>query len=352
MSLTGIRHVLALLLVAPLAYGQSAPSGDVFMIGAHPHELVVIDSSRDEIAAQIPTRGRAPKEVVPAPDGVHVFVTSEVRQQIEVINWKTHKVEDVIDLAAPGTRLNIFGVAVSRKGDRLFLHVKQTRLLPDEYQVLPPEIWWVDLRTHQKHTILTAPEGVVCLLAPADENRLIAWGRDLYYIDLTQNRITSIVPLMTRSTPSAGPLNTLPFFLQFEQSGILSMPYYTNDPITKKDIMGLANLDVNTGKLDLIELGAPIPLYSCVVTPDRKRAYCVMNQIVEVDLEKKQIVSVQDLKRTTYVINITHDGKKLYLPSAGPFVGIYDAETLRMLKQIELPGDPGVSQLRAVAGGP
>ena len=335
-----------LLLAAPIAVGQAAQLGDVFMIGSHPKLLVVIDSRRDEVVAQIPTKGRSPKEVVPAPDGKHVYLTTEARQQIEVVNLNTQKVEDVIDLSAPGIRLNIFGLAVSRKGDRLFAQVKRTKLLPDEYRVLPPEIWSIDLRTHEKQKILTVPEGVVCLLVPSDENRLIAWGRDLYFIDLAQGRITDTLPLMTRSTPSQGPVDTLPFFLQYEQSGIFSMPYYTNDPITKKDMMGLANLNVDTGKLELIDLGTPIPLYSSVISPDHKRAYMVMNQLVVVDLEKKKIIAVKDLERTKYVANISRDGKKLYLPSAGPFLEIYDTGTLQMIKRVPLPGDPGVSQFR------
>jgi DNA-binding beta-propeller fold protein YncE len=343
---------MLLLVAAPGCLGQATQPGDVFLMGSHPKLLLAIDSRRDEIVAQIPTKGRAPKEVVPSPDGTHVYLTTDARQQIEVVNFSTQKVEDVIDLAAPGTRLMIMGLAVNHKGDRLYAQVKQTKLLPDEFRVLPPEIWSIDLRTHQKQKILTVPEGIVSLLVPADENRLIAWGRDLYFIDLAQRRITDTVPLMTRSTPSAGPVDTLPVFLQYEQSGILSMPYYTHDPITNKELMGLANLNVDTGKLDLMELGTPIPLYSTVISPDHKRAYSVMNQLVAVDLEKKKIIGVQDLKRTTYVINISRDGKKLYLPSAGSFLTVYDAESLKLIKQMDLPGDPGVTQFRNAPGAP
>src|SRR5581483_6748551 len=303
---------------------------------------------RDEIVEQIQTKGRLPKELIPSPDGVHVYVTSEARHYIEVINLTTRKVEDTIELATPGTRLNIFGLAVSRKGDRLFAHVKQIKLLPDEFKVLPPEIWSIDIRTHEHKKILQMPEGVVALLAPKDENRLVVWGRDIYYIDLAQGRIVDTVPLATRNTPSQGPVDTLPFFIQYEQSGILSVPYYSHDPITNKDVFGMANLDVDTGKFELIELGTPIPLYSSVVSPDRKRAYMVMNQLVVVDLEQRKIIAVRDLERTKYVANITRDGKKLYLPSAGAFVDVYDTASLKLIKRFPMPGDPSVSLLRAV----
>jgi hypothetical protein len=340
--------VIVLLLLASCASGQVRERGDLFVIGIHPHSILVIDSARDEVVAEIPTKGHSPKEFVPSPDGKRVYVTTEARQQIEVVNLTTHEVEDVIKLAAPGIRLNIYGMTLSRKADRLFVHVLQAKLLPDEYRVLPPQIWSVDLRTHQTQKILELPEAVVSLFAPTDENRLIAWGRDLYYIDLTQKRITSKIPLMSRDSPNRGALDTLPFFLQYEQSGIVSIPYFTNDPILKKELMGLANLNVDTGKLELLELGPAIPVYSSVVSSDRKRAYLVMNQLVVVDLEGKKVVAVKNLERTKYVANISRDGKKLYLPSAGAFLDIYDTQTLQMIKRVALPGDPGVSQFRSL----
>lgn len=345
---SGFLGVVVLLLLTSCVCGQDRERGDLFVIGIHPHSILVIDSARDEVVAQIPTKGHSPKEIVPSPDGKRVYLTTEARQQIEVVNLTTHEVEDVIHLAAPGTRLNIYGMTLSRKADRLFVHVLQARLLPDEYRVLPPQIWSVDLRTHQTQKILELPEAVVSLLAPADENHLIAWGRDLYYIDLIQKRITNKIPLMSGDSPNRGALDTLPFFLQYEQSGIVSIPYFTSDPILNKELMGLANLNVDTGKLELLDLGPAIPVYSSVISSDHKRAYLVMNQLVVVDLENKKIVGIKNLERTKYVANISRDGKKLYLPSAGAFLDIYDTQTLQRIKRVTLPGDPGVSQFRSL----
>jgi hypothetical protein len=241
---------------------------------------------------------------------------------------------------------------VSRKGDRLFAHIRPVKQLPDEYVALPPEIWSVDLNTHAKKKIMDAPDGVVSLFVPADPNRLIAWGRNVYFIDLAQRRVVETVPLQTGLLPDQSPMDTLPFFSQYEQSGIVSMPYFATNPFTHNLVLGLVNMDVDTGKLDFMELGPPIPLYSSVVSPDRKRAYLVMNQLVVVDLTQRKIAEVRDTEGTTYVVNLTRDGKKVYLPSsAGPFVNVYDAQSLKRIHSIELPGDPSSSQLRALPPG-
>jgi hypothetical protein len=333
------------LLVAALA---SAQEPELYVLGVHPHGIVIFDGARNEIVGQIQTRGRAPKELIPSPDGKFVYVTSDGRAKLEVINLETRSVDRVLEITPPGYRLTIFGVVLNGKGDRLYVHVKPVRELIDRYIVDPPQIWSVDVATGKTQKIAEVPQGVAALVLTKDERQLIAWGRDLYYIDLATQRISATFPLMNPASPTAGALNTLALFIQFERSGIFSIPYYTKDPITSKDLMGLVNLDVNNGQVNVVELGSPIPLYSAVVSPDRKRAYAVMNQLLAIDLEQKRIAQITDLERTRYVANISRDGKRLFVSGASPFIHVYDTATLQLVKTIELPGDPALTALRAL----
>ncbi|HTR37009.1 MAG TPA: hypothetical protein VMH80_13980 [Bryobacteraceae bacterium] len=325
-----------------------AQDPELYVLGVHPHGIVVFDGTRNEIVNVIQTRGRAPKELVPSDDGKFLYITSEGRADLEVVNLQTHTVDRVLHLAPPGYRLTIFGVALNHKGDRIYVHVKPVRELIDRYQVDPPQVWSVDVATGKTSKIAEVPQGVVALVLTADEHQLIAWGRDIYYIDISQGRITGTFPLMNPANPKEGALNTLALFIQFERSGIFSIPYYTKDPITNKDLMGLVDLDVNSGKVETVELGDPIPLYSAVVSPDRKRAYAVMNQLVAVDLEHKRILKTVDLERTRYVANISRDGKRVFVSGAAPYIHVYDADTLKLIKTVDLPGDPGVTGFRAL----
>jgi len=340
-----MKRLLPGLLCASLALAQPA---ELYVLGVHPHTIVIFDGTRNEIVGQIQTRGRAPKELVPSPDGKLVYTTTEGRSQIEVVNLETRAVDRVINITPSGYRLTIYGVVLNAKGDRLYVHVKPVRELIDRYVVDPPQIWSVDVATGKTEKIVEVPQGVAALALTQDERELIAWGRDLYYIDLGQHRIAHTFPLMNPVNPSAGALNTLALFIQFERSGIFSIPYYMKDPITAKDLMGLVDVDLHDGKVDLVELGAPIPLYSAVVSPDHKHAYAVMNQLVAVDLEQKRITQVVDLERTRYVANISRAGKRLFVSGAAPFIHVYDTATLQLVKTIELPGDPSVTAFRAL----
>jgi len=338
-------HLAVAFSIAALA---SAQEPELYVLGVHPHSIVVFDGTRNEIVSTIETRGRAPKELVPSPDGKLVYTTTDGRAKLEVVNLETRMVDRVFELAPPGYRLTIFGVVLNNKGDRLYVHVKPVRELIDRYVVDPPQIWSVDVATGKTQKIAEVPQGVAALALTKDERQLIAWGRDLYYIDLARGRITDTFPLMNQTSPTAGALNTLALFIQFERSGIFSIPYYTKDPITAKDLMGLVNLDESSGKADVVELGSPIPLYSAVVSPDRKRAYAVMNQLLAIDLVEKRITQTVDLERTRYVANISRDGKRLFVSGASPYIHVYDTANLQLLKTVELPGDPALTALRAL----
>jgi len=350
---TGWRWIAALCLLSLLTFSPArvkAAQQEFMVMGIHPHALIVLDTSKDEVVAEIPLRGRAPKEIACTRDGRHLYVTTEGRSQIEVVDFANRKVEDVIHIAPPGYKFVIYGMTLSRDEKVLYIHVKPVRLLPDEYQAEPPEILAYDLSAHQSRKLLEVPEGVAALVALADGKRLLAWGRDLLFVDIAQGKITGTFGLQTPS-PDHGVLNTLPLFVQYDQADVFSVPYYTTNPVNGKDVMGLVDADLETGLPSVIELGPAIPLYSTVLSPDRKRAYSVMNQLVAVDLEEKRVTNVVNLDRTKYVINISGDGRKLYVSGAGPFMDIYDAQTLKPIKKIELSGDGSVTSLRVLRQG-
>jgi hypothetical protein len=327
-----------------------AQGRELYVVPMHPRSLLLFDGNSDTIVGEIHTRGRNPRELVSSADGKWVYATTGSRTQVEAVNLQTRAVERVFSIAPAGYRLTIFGMTLSRKGDSLYLHVKPVRELQDEYKLDPPQVWSLDLGTGKTKKIAEVPQGVGALVATND-GRLVASGRDFYYIDVAKGRIVETLPMETVEQPDRGPMDMLAFFAQPERSKVLSVPYYTTSPITGRDMFGLANLDAETGKLDLVDLGRPsIPLYSAVVSPDRKRAYGVMAQLVAVDLQERKLLKVVDLEHTCYIINISHDGKKLYVSGAAHFIHVYDAETLKLLKTLDLPGDASIAFLALPSG--
>ena len=81
-------------------------------------------------------------------------------------------------------------------------------------------------------------------------------------------------------------------------------------------------------------------LFSSTVNPVRRdEAYTVYSTLSHVDTKKGKLIKRVDLEQTFYNVNVSRDGKELYLGGAGPLVAIYDASSLARLATIRMPDD-------------
>jgi DNA-binding beta-propeller fold protein YncE len=113
------------------------------------------------------------------------------------------------------------------------------------------------------------------------------------------------------------------------------MNYYT------EKFMGLLLVDQKSGDVDNVVVdGEPAMAYSVVLAPDRKRAYAVMDDLTVIDLAKKKYVASVPIKEgTCYGVNVSADGRKIYVGGGGSTVTIYDAQTLKPLKVLQMATD-------------
>ena len=71
-----------------------------------------------------------------------------------------------------------------------------------------------------------------------------------------------------------------------------------------------------------------------------ERAYAVMDDLTVIDLAKKRYVaSVPNKEGTCYGVNVSSDGKKIYIGGGGSTVTIYDARTLKRIKVLQMASD-------------
>ena len=76
----------------------------------------------------------------------------------------------------------------------------------------------------------------------------------------------------------------------------------------------------------------------------------VLNQVYHADMQSKNIVQRQNLEQSYYAINISSDGKELYIGGALDKISVYDTATLAKLAEIRLPGgvDQSLSSIRII----
>lgn len=304
-----------------------------------PNKIVVLDGEKDEIVREIPLRG-TPYYLTATRDGRKVFVITGRRQYIDIIDAEQGKVVDSITLSQEKSKARFYGLAASPEGDRLYINVLTSREELDELVAEPPYVAMVDLKTKKVVGTIPVPYGIGALFPLSQGPQVYAFGRDLYTLDPVQRKIVGTTGLAHPQIGGEGPMNALPFWTHYVKDGLFSFPYVEGgDPVTHAPKIGLLLFDTVNGKLDKIELGPPIPIFSAVVSPDRQTAYGVFTQLTVVDLKEKRVTKAVPLQASYYTLDVSSNGKKLYISGAAPEVVVMDAGSFQVLKTIPLPGN-------------
>lgn len=326
------RPSLLLATVAAVLSFAAAPpvaAGDRFYYLGY--EIIqVIDGDADAIVADIPIKG-ATREADVSTDRKFLYVGTN-RHLVHKVDLATNRVVATSDVSNGGWERFMFGFVLAGDGKTAYGALMSRRTDKGEAVIGRPVVAQFELDTGKLLRSVEVPWGVAHLVRVEDGKTLYAFGQDLYKIDTTGSelRIVATVSMFDKG------MNILPFWdYTFDNGGIASMNYYT------EKYMGLLLVDQRTGGIeDVVLKGEPALAYSVILAPDRKKAYAVMDDLTVIDLAKKAYVASVPIKEgTCYGVNVSSDGKKIYVGGAGSTLTVYDAQTLKPLKVLQMATD-------------
>lgn len=349
--------------LAAVAFLTAAPAvaKDYLIAGVKPNKLVVIDPAARKVdkMIEIPGPGIAPGTIVPAPDGKVAYVVTNRLESISGLDLTTGKEVFRADFATPNVRTKaMFAVDVSPDGKELFVMQSPVKLGLGEYEVQDTRIAvynTADGVGAKPVRVLNAPRRLVLFAFAKDGKSLWALGWDLYQIDPKTGAILQTHKVLNWERANYSPPDILDVWPQFEQAGVFSTPYFASrtdvpptDPSAFKT--GILTLDLGNGKVDMKDFeDTSVVIFSSVVNPARKsEVFSVYSQLSKIDAEKGELVKRVDLPHTYYAINVSADGKELYVGGTMCDIGVHSPDTLDRLATIEIPGcpDQGVASLR------
>ena len=312
-----------------LAAAPPVAAGDRFYYFGY--EIIqVIDGDADAIVADIPIKG-ATREADLSADRKFLYVATN-RHLVHKVDLAANRVVATSDVSNGGWERLMFGFVLAADGKTAYGALMSRRTDKGVAVVGQPVVAQFELDTGKLLRSVEVPWGVAHLVSVRDGRTLYAFGQDLYKIDTTGSelRIIETVPMFDKG------MNILPFWdYTFDNGGIASMNYYT------EKYMGLLLVDQRSGAIDdLVIQGEPALAYSVILAPDRKKAYAVMDDLTVIDLAKKTYAGSAPIKEgTCYGVNVSSDGKKIYVGGAGSTLTVYDAQTLKPLKVLQMASD-------------
>jgi DNA-binding beta-propeller fold protein YncE len=327
MNIKKYAFFAVLLLCTTLVCGRAEAKDLIFHMGYE--MLQVIDVDTDEIT-DIPIKGAARDSAFSA-DKKFLYVTGS-RRNINKIDLEKMQVVDSIKVEEKGWERFITGMALSQDGKTAYVNVFSRRTEKGEAVIGHPEVLQIDLGSGKILRSVEVPFGVSSLCLVENDTKLYALGQDLYSIDVSkkQMQIVDTIPMFERG------INVLAFWhYTAENDGVWLSPYYTAEG------MGLLSIETKSGKVTetMIE-GAPPFAYNAIYSPDKTKAYAVMDEVAVIDLKTKTYEKIVIIPEgTCYGVIPTTDGKKLYAGGGGSTITVFDVATMLPIKVLQMETD-------------
>jgi hypothetical protein len=298
--------------------------------------LQVIDCETDTVIKTLPVYSDYIMQSAYSHDAKRYYLNAQ--HSIYVFDTTSHSLVDTYKFSTELSKVTIIGFTVSPDNKKLYLSVnivKKKQNIP-KLNVLPPQLVVFDIVKKKMVKNYPIPQMVFQIMALRnDANKLLLLGADLVELDLESGEIEKKVGIMNPEEGEEGK-NCLAIWDNSSPGdhGVFTTPYYTATG------MGYFFIDRNSGKVDMLQ-GKDIWFeYSTTLSPDKKYLYGVMDELIKMDAATGETIkAVPTKKGTCYTLNITSDGKKLYVGPAGADVSVYDADTLELLGVIPLYAD-------------
>ncbi|MEC4722810.1 quinohemoprotein amine dehydrogenase subunit beta [Noviherbaspirillum sp. CPCC 100848] len=350
--------------IVTLFVAVDAAAREYLVTAAKPNFVVVVDAAARKVERTIPipntTMGNSPTAIAVSKDGKRAYVIHNAWKSVSGLDLQTGEEVFRADLSDANMRaMATYGIDLSPDGKELSVFVVPVRMLPGSYKVEETYIAVFDTAAGKQATPLRkmlAPRGTTVLAYAPDGKTLYSFNGDWTTWDVKSGTQTGKITFLNRERENYGKPDTLALWPQWEQSNIFATPYYQTRTDLKEGDPGYSKAGIMTFDLVTREQSykdfedASVVLFSSVVNPIRRNeVYTVYTQLTATDIKTGKIIKRLDLDHTFYNVNVSSDGKEIYIGGTQNDIVVYDSSNFKKLANIKLPtGDQVLSSLRIV----
>jgi len=326
------KKMLPLLAVAAIVLGvnvESAQAKDTFYYIGY-QVIQVVDGDTDTIVADIPVEGWL-RETDFSADRRFLYAVAK-RHLIHKIDLEQRRVVSTIDVGDQGWERFIYGFDLAPDGKTAYANLISRTTRRGEAVVAAPVLAQIDLEDGRILRSIEVPWSSVALVSVKDSSQIYVIGKDIVKVDVSGElmKIIGTYPMFEKQW------NILPLWENtLENGGVFMGNYYT------AEFMGLVSIDTHSGEItDTPIEGPPVFAYSVMRSPDKKKVYAVMDELTVIDLKTRSYEAILPVPGGThYAINVSSDGRKIYVSGGGSTTTVYDAKSLKPVKVLQMESD-------------
>lgn len=342
-----------------ITLSASVQGGTIFLPG-YPDKILAIDESTRKVVDKIPSEIGIPTSISRSYDRKKIYVTSNDRNGIEVIDIATRQVLDHFVLNDGNQQRRIYGVAPDPHDNLLYTIVRDVTKQADRYEIGRYKYAVIDLA--QKKIVRTAdipPDeqdganpypGMNPFHISPDGKYMYQFRDKVTILDTSNFQLVDKIDLAKPDDPDLVAVGIgAAFGTLFEEGAFISL-FNAEDSVVHRRLFGIARFDLNSREFRFAEIGpAPTGMMGLQVAPDRKTGYSVVSngehgnrrcEFWSFDLTKNQRIMTSEFPcRPRFSFGISSDGKHLYLYGAGFELEYWNAATLKHEETLDLHND-------------
>ena len=345
-----VAAALCVLLGAPLA-AQRAPSGGngTIYLGTYDKKILVIDEATMRVRDSIPVKIGIPIGLTLSQDRKRFYAVDPTFEQVEVLDIATRRSINTFTLSNDTMKVRMWGFTVEPKERFAVLFVKTYVKKSDRFVIGKPTLLKYDLTKKVVTDTIKWPmgeerEGAQILFSPNGDLLYFFTADAILIYDTQTLKEVDRWDLSRALDDGMGQWNFgFPESL-YEEPGFFTGLFRTTDPVNRRQLMGIARVDLVNKSVEFYSLGPSEPV-GFSLAPGRQRAYGLRQQVGNYqiwtfDLRTRRVERRLEFEgRPRMGLTVSTNGSQLYVHTAGPTVDVYDAATLRLVRTVEYRAD-------------
>ncbi|AZD09479.1 Quinohemoprotein amine dehydrogenase beta subunit [Pseudomonas chlororaphis] len=328
-------------------------AGHEYMVTTnYPNNLHVIDLASDTLykTCKLPD-AFGPGTVQLAPDRKVAYVLNNHYADVYGVELDSCKqVFHASITQQPGEKArSMFAFTVSHDGKELYTVANPTQMLNDRYEVKQPrlDVYATDAGLKAKPVRSFPAPRQLTIMQSGDDGSLYVAGADVYQVDVKTGKFDVLIPSRHWKRPNYSAPDVLYVWNQQTWRHDFSLLYTAakfkdqqQDPASAEYLYGLFSIDLKTGKSETTDFGPLTEIYfSGMRSPkDPNLMFGVLNRLAKYDIQQKKLLQAATLEHSYYCISFNKAGSKIYLSGTFNDVAIFDADSLKQIGSIKLPG--------------
>ncbi len=345
-----LRAAAAAVLITGTVAAQPANGGNgTIYYATYAKKILVIDEATMAVKDSMQSSIGIPFGLTLSGDRQHIYITEPTRQWVEVFDIKTRRAISKFTLSDDNREVRISGFTVDPKERFAVLLVKTAAKKSDRWEIGKPTLLKYDFAKKMVTDTIKWPDGeerefAQIILSPDGNLMYFFTAEDILIYDAQTLKQVDRWDLQRSVDDGLGRWNFgFPESL-YEEPGFFTGLFRSTDPVNNRTLMGVARVDLLKKSVDFYSLG-PSDGVGFTLAPGRQRAYGLKQQVGNYqfwmyDLANRRVAQRVEFEgRPRMGLDVSTNGRILYVHTAGPTVDLWDAETLRFIRQVEYRAD-------------